>query len=170
MERGCEWPAGCNRAASAKSSCLTSASASCACAHAGAVWNERKRANRVAGLCACGAEPTPGWATCERCRKRAREDRRRARAFAARAAECGIVLPRENGRRRAFLQAYAEAFKRSQRAARRAWRRAWARGSLRSLSDAFTATVAVPWEGHSVTVQATMDYGAGGMRVRGIPA
>ena len=169
MERGCEWPAGCNRggfrtvldAGVERFLCLR---------HAGAVWNARKAANRAAGLCACGAVPTPGRATCERCRARARSDRARARAFNARAAECGIRLPRQAGRRRAFIAAYAEAFKRSQRAARRAWRRSWARGSLRSLTEPFTATVAVPWEGHSVTVRATFDYGRGGMRVRGVPA
>ena len=169
MERGCEWPEGCNRGGLRpvlddgieRWLCLR---------HAGQVWNGRKSANRAAGLCACGAEPSPRFKTCERCRERGRLDRKRARAFNARAAECGLTLPRQAGSRRAFLTAYREAFNRSQRAARRAWRRAWARGSLRSLSGAFTATVVVPWEGHLVTVQATMDYGAGGMRVRGIPA
>ena len=167
MERGCEWPAGCNRggfrtvldAGVERFLCLR---------HAGAVWNARKAANRAAGLCACGAEPTPGRATCERCRERARLDRRRARAFAARAAECGIRLPRQASRRRAFLTAYRAAFMRSQRAARRAWRRSWSRGSLRSLTGAFTATVAVPWEGHSVTVRARFDASRGGMSVRGV--
>ena len=107
--------------------------------------------------------------TCEACRERDRRDRRRSRAFNARAAECGIRLPRQAGRRRAFLAAYSEAFMRSQRAARRAWRRSWARGSLHSLGP-FTRTVAVSWEGHAVTVRATFDMSRGGMRVHGIPA
>ena len=170
MEQGCQWPAGCNRGGFRTVTMPEHGERFLCLRHAGAVWNGRKSANRAAGLCACGAEPSPRRRTCERCRERARSDRRRARAFNARAAECGLTLPRQAGHRRAFLTAYREAFQRSQRAARRRWRRAWARGSLRSLSGAFTATVAVPWEGHLVTVQATFDYGAGGMCVRGVPA
>ena len=170
MEQGCQWPAGCNRGGFRRVSMPEHGERFLCLHHAGAVWNRRRAANREAGLCACGAEPSPGRATCEWCRERARRDRARARAFNTWAAECGLTLPRQAGRRRAFVAAYCEAFKRSQRAACRAWRRAWARGSLRSLSGAYTRTVAVPWEGHSVTVRATFDYGAGGMRVRGVPA
>ena len=170
MERGCEWPDGCNRGGFRRVLMPGHGERFLCLRHAGAVWNGRKSANRAAGLCPCGAAPTPGRRTCERCRERAREDRRRARAAVARAAECGIRLPRQAGRRRAFMMAYREAFKRSQRAARRAWRQALARGTLRALTEPFTAAVAVPWEGHSVTVQATFDMSRGGMRVRGVPA
>ena len=170
MEQACQWPDGCNAGAfrrvvmpdvGARRLCLR---------HAGAVWNGRKAANRAAGRCACGAEPSPSRRTCERCRERARADRARARAFNARAAECGIRLPRQAGRRRAFIAAYCQAFKRSQRSARRAWARAWARSPVRALTGQWSATVAVPWEGHSVTVQATFDMRRGGMTVRGVPA
>ena len=74
-------------------------------------------------------------------------------------------------RRRAFALACAEAFKRAQRAVRRAWCRALSRSPYRALTEPFTAAVAVPWEGHSVTVQATFRMGRrGGMPVHGIPA
>ena len=164
----CQWPEGCNRGAFRVVSMPDGARFLCL-RHCGIEWNRRKRENRAAGRCACGAEPSPGFKTCARCRERARVDRRRARAFKARAAECGIRLPREPGRRRAFMAAYCEAFKRSQRNALRRWRRAWARGSLRSLTEAYSCAVAVPWEGHSVTVQATFDMSRGGMRVAGVP-
>ena len=164
----CQWPEGCNMGAFRLVSMPEGERWLCL-RHAGRVWNARKAANRAAGRCACGAEPSPGFKTCERCRKRNSLDRRRARAFNARAAECGIRLPRQAGRRRAFLWAYCEAFKRSQRAARRRWHRAWARGSLRSLTEPFTAAVSVPWEGHTVTVEATFNLSLGGMRVAGVP-
>ena len=144
MNEACQWPEGCNRGGFRTVAMPEHGERFLCLRHAGAVWNARKAANRAAGLCACGAEPSPGFKTCERCRERGRRDRKRSRAFAARAAECGIRLPRQAGRRRAFIAAYCEAFRRSQRAARRAWRRSWSRGSLRSLSGAFTATVAVP--------------------------
>ena len=167
MEQGCQWPDGCNRGGFRTVSMPDGERWLCL-RHAGAEWNRRKAANRAAGLCPCGAEPTPGRATCERCRERGRRDRRRSRAFNARAAECGIRLPRQAGRRRAFLSAYREAFTRSQRAARRAWRRAMARAPLHGLTGTFTATVAIPWEGHQVTVRATFDM-TRNMRVCGVP-
>ena len=37
---------------------------------------EKRKANREAGLCACGREPTPGYRTCERCRERSRANAR----------------------------------------------------------------------------------------------
>ena len=79
MERGCEWPAGCNRGGYRQVVMSDVGERFLCLRHAGQVWNARKAANRAAGLCACGAEPTPGRATCERCRERARLDRRRAR-------------------------------------------------------------------------------------------
>ena len=169
LNQGCEWPAGCNMGAFRNVAMQDGGSLALCLRHAGRVWNARKQANREAGLCPCGANPTPGYRTCATCRERGRRYRRRSRAVNARAAECGIRLPREAGRRRAFLSAYREGFKRSQKQALRAWRRSWARGSLRSLG-AFTRTVAVPWEGHAVTVRATFDLSAGGMTVHGIPA
>ena len=71
------------------------------------------------------------------------------------------------------MAAYCEAFNRSQRQALRRWRRAWSRGSLRSLTEPFTAAVAVPWAGEPgrvVTVSATFNLSRGGMRVAGVPA
>lgn len=167
--RGCEWPDGCNRGAFRTVAVPDGRNLALCLRHAGREWNRRKAANRAAGRCPCGAAPTPGYRTCEACRERGRRVRKRARAFNARAAECGLTLPRQAGRRVAFLNAYREAFSRSQRAARRAWRRSWARGSLRSLGP-FVSTVAVPWEGHQVTVRATFDMSRGGMTVHGIPA
>ena len=82
-ERACEWPDGCRHVSMPDGErwlCLR---------HAGAEWNRRMRANRAAGLCPCGAEPTPGYRTCARCRERSRTDRRRSRAFAKRAAASG---------------------------------------------------------------------------------
>ena len=99
--RGCEWPDGCNRGGF-RTVLQDGVERYLCLRHAGAVWNARKAANRAAGLCACGAEPDPGYRTCARCRERARFDRRIARAFNVRAAECGIELPRANGRRRAW--------------------------------------------------------------------
>ena len=133
--------------------------------HAGAVWNARKTANRAAGRCPCGAVPTPGYRTCQACRERGRADRQRARAFAARAAECGITLPRQASRRRAFIDVYREAFNRAQRAARRGWRRAWARGAL---SPVVTVRLALTWEGRPVVVEAIAD--SRGSRARGVRA
>ena len=144
--RGCEWPDGCNRGAFRTVAVPDGRNLALCLRHAGETWNRRKSANRAAGRCPCGAEPTPGYRTCEACRERGRRDRKRVRAFNAKAADM-----------------------RSQRAARRAWRRSWARGSLRSLGP-FTRTVAVSWEGHAVTVRATFDMSRGGMKVHGILA
>ena len=94
MERGCEWPEGCNRGGFRLVSMPEHGERFLCLRHAGQVWNARKSANREAGLCACGSEPSPGFKTCERCRERAKHDRSRARAFNARAAECGLTLPR----------------------------------------------------------------------------
>ena len=98
---------------------------------------------------------------------RDRDYRRRSRAFNARAAECGIELPRDAGRRRAFMQAYREAFSRSQLAALRDWRPRWSRGSLRALGPV-TGTVVFEWEGRLVSVEATFDMSRGGMTVQTI--
>ena len=145
--RACEWPDGCARGAF-RTVLLDGHPRALCLRHCGAVWNARKRANRAAGRCACGAEPTPGYRTCERCRAVARTAKRRERNVNRLAAECGITLPRQAGRRSAFLSAYCEAFNRSQRAAHRASRR---RGGL---LGPVAVQVAMPWEGHQVTVQA----------------
>lgn len=165
---GCQWPEGCNRGGFRTVSMPAHGDRFLCLRHCGAVWNERKTSNRAAGLCPCGADPSSGYRTCARCRERARVDRRRARAFNARAAECGIRLPRAHGRRREFLRAYCSAFKQAQRQALRRWRRAWNRGSLRSLTGSYAFTVAVPWEDTAVTVRAVA--GLRGCRIHGVPA
>lgn len=168
--RACEWPDGCNQGAfhevdtapigrpGRRWLCLR---------HAGRVWNARKQANREAGLCPCGAAVTPGRKMCERCRERAREDKARSRNLRRFAAQCGITLPRQAGRRRAFLRAYATAFRLCQKQARRAWNRRWhrARGNL---LESVTAAVGVSWEGHVVTCEATVGI-RGTEYVSGIP-
>ena len=59
----CEWPDGCNRGAF-RDVLVGSRELGLCLRHAGAVWNARKRANRAAGRCPCGAAPTPGYRTC----------------------------------------------------------------------------------------------------------
>ena len=164
-EQACQWPDGCNRGAFRRVLMPAHGERWLCLRHAGQVWNGRKSANRAAGLCPCGAEPTPGRRTCERCRERAREDRRRARNYARLAAECGIRLPRAPGRRRDFVAAYAEAFRLAQRQALKAVRRALARG----LRWRGRVAVSTSWEGHPVTVQAAT-LPDGRLAVHGIPA
>ena len=83
--------------------------------HAGRGWNARKQANREAGPCPCGSAVTAGFRTCARCRERTRTDRQRARSLAKLAGECGIALPRQAGRREAFIAAYRHAHRRCQK-------------------------------------------------------
>ena len=157
--KACEWPGGCSRGAhrALDTAPIGEPGRRWLCLHhAGAVWNARKQANRAAGRCPCGADVTPGYRSCARCRERACLEKRGQRALAARAGECSIVLPRQAGRRRAFLAAFCEGFNRSQRAARRRWFRAWNRSGGLS-TGAVTVAVSVPWagEGRAVTVAAT---------------
>ena len=119
--RACQWPDGCNRGALREVDtapighpgrrwlCLR---------HAGRVWNARKRANRDAGRCPCGAAPTPGFKTCETCRRRDTDSHRRGRRLTELARSCGLTLPRQGGRRDAFLSAFRVAHGRSPTAER----------------------------------------------------
>ena len=172
--RGCEWPDGCNRGAlrEVDAGPIGHPGRRWLCLHhAGRVWNARKAANRAAGLCTCGALPTPGFKTCEPCRERDTDAHRRGRRLKAFARSCGLTLPREPGRRRAFFDAYRQAHGRSQRAARRAWNKLMhrRRGRWCYEDEAAVARVSVPWEGHRVTVQALC--GLRGIRdVHGVPA
>ena len=176
--RSCQWPDGCNHGALREVDtgpighpgkrwlCLR---------HAGRVWNERKRANRAAGLCPCGAPVTPGRRTCARCREGERQAKRLRRAVKRFADECGIVLPRQAGRRRAFFDAYRIAFSRCQDAASREWRRRCDRALRRavgrgvcSMPESATSRVSVSWEGRAVTCEAT--FGLRGVEyVCGVP-
>ena len=72
---GCEWPDGCNRGGFRAVSMPEHGERFLCLHHAGRVWNARKAANRAAGLCACGANPTPGFRTCARCREWATAER-----------------------------------------------------------------------------------------------
>ena len=124
-KRACEWPDGCNRDGfrEVDTAPIGHPGKRWLClAHAGRVWNARKRANREAGLCSCGAAVTAGFRTCARCRERGRRDRKRSRNLTRLAAECGIVLPREPGRRRASLAAWSTAFRAASRERDRRWR------------------------------------------------
>lgn len=173
-KRGCEWPDGCARGAFHEVDTAPighRGTRALFLHHAGQVWNARKQGNRAAGRCTCGAEPSPGYRTCGTCRERARLKKRRQRALAARAAECGIVLPRQAGRRLAWWRAYCEAFNRSQRAARRRWFSNRTRGAG---DEAVMVAVSVPWEGEgrAVTVAATCGWRAPGdttCPIRGVP-
>ena len=178
-ERGCEWPEGCNRGAlrEVDSSAIGHPGKRWLCLrHAGRVWNARKAANRAAGLCPCGAAVTPGKRTCARCREGERQAKRLRRAVKRFADECGIRLPREAGRRRAFFDAYRVAFSRCQAAARREWNRRCDRALRRavghgggSMPESATSRVSVSWEGRAVTCEAT--FGLRGVAgVRGVPS
>lgn len=177
-ERGCEWPEGCNRGAlrEVDSAPIGHPGKRWLCLrHAGRVWNARKAANRAAGLCPCGAAVTPGRRTCARCREGERQAKRLRRAVTRIAGECGIRLPREAGRRRAFIAAYRIASSRCQAAARREWRRRYARVLRRAMARAgvyriepATSRVSVSWEGRAVTCEAVYFEDTG--RVRGVPS
>ena len=154
---GCQWPEGCNRGGfrsvvMADGSCLT-----LCLRHAGRRWNERIRENRAAGRCGCGAEASPGRATCERCRMDRRQARRHQRRVNAAAAELGITLPRSAGRRLAFWRAYVDAKRFALRHAQRAARRA----SHRAVTDGVSAvTCPVAWEDCGAAVRVEVAYRA----------
>lgn len=171
-EQACQWPGRCNRGAlrEVDTGPIGEPGRRWLCLwHAGRVWNARKQANREAGLCPCGAAVTPGMRTCARCRERGRWERAKSRRLAKLAGECGIVLPRQAGRRRAFFDAYRQAFHRCQRQARRAWRRYWHRARTYYPDDAAVARASATWEGQAVTCEAA--YGVRGVvRVHGVPA
>lgn len=159
-KRACKWPGGCHRGSFREVDTAAIGAAGrrwLYLHHAGAVWNARKRANRAAGLCPCGAASSPGYRTCEACRERAREDRATARAVNACAAECAITLPRQAGPRRSFIEAYTEAWQRAQRKGRRRWFQA-AHGGI--VPRPVLVAVSVPWEGGYVTVQAHIGSGS----------
>ena len=168
--RACEWPDGCNRGAlrEVDTAPIGQPGRRWLCLrHAGRAWNARKRANREAGRCPCGAAPTPGFKTCARCRERDTAAHRRGRRLAELARSCGLTLPRQAGRREAFFSAFRRAHRRSQRRARRAWNRALHRCRL-TLPAAAVVRVSVPWEGHAVTCEAA--YGLRGVEyVCGVP-
>ena len=165
---GCEWPDGCNQGGFREVDtapidlpgrrwlCLK---------HAGDVWETRRRANRAAGRCTCGAAVTPGFASCPECREAARLRKRLGRNLTRYAAQCGITLPREAGRRRAFFDAYSRAFVQCQDRAARAYRRrlGWALNPAPA-----TARASVGWEGHVVTCEARYGLRGDGY-VTGIP-
>lgn len=181
-KQACGWPDGCNRGGfrEVDTAPLGHPGRRWLCLqHAGRVWNARRQANREAGLCPCGSAVTPGNRTCARCREQGRIDRQRARAMTRAAAECGIVLPRQAGRRNAFFGAFRLAASRSRRRAKRAWWLAvsarlrlkpWqlSRIGLSIIPAPATSSVSVSWEGRPVTVQAT--FGEAGAHVHGVPA
>lgn len=167
--QACEWPDGCNREGFREVDataighpgkrwlCLT---------HAGRVWNARKRANRAAGLCPCGSAVTPGFRTCARCREQGRIDRQRSRNLVKLAAECGIVLPREPERRRAFLVARSTAFRAASRERDRRWRvmrhragttiRGW---FVYAAGGEIVCSAVTSWEGHPVSATSRLTWG-----------
>lgn len=89
LEQACQWSDGWNRGAFRLVPMPDGRELNLCLRHAGRVWNGRKSANRAAA------------------------DKRRSRNYARLAAQCGIELPRQAGRRRAFVAVYCEAFKRS---------------------------------------------------------
>ena len=158
--RACDWPEGCNRGAlrEVDAAPIGHPGRRWLCLHhAGRVWNARKQTNRAAGRCPCGADVTPGFRTCARCRRDARLDKRRTRRVRELARDNGIEAPREPGRRRALLAAFSAAFRAASRERDRRYRamRRLARSTVRGWCEyarggeiAVSATSS--WEGHPI--------------------
>ena len=84
----CEWPAGCNHAPHPAALKPAAGIGLWLCLrHLRAHWTAYRNANRLAGLCRCGADPTPGHKTCPRCRE---ADRRRKQRW--RLAQRGLAM------------------------------------------------------------------------------
>lgn len=155
--QGCEWPDGCNQGAFRTVSMADGSTLRLCLAHAGRRWSERRSENRAAGRCPCGAEADEGFKTCAPCREAERVKRKRTRNLAKRAAECGVVLPRANGRRVAFIRAYSRAWSRAQNAVRRAERKAAKRAPIRWLTcPGWEAVALETWEGRPIAVRAVL--------------
>ena len=158
--RACEWPEGCNRGAlrEVDTAPIGKPGRRWLCLHhAGRAWNARKQANRTAGRCPCGADVTPGYRTCARCRERGRLEKRRARRIREIARDNGIPVPREPGRRRALLAAYLSAFASASRVRDRRYRAMRHRARTTFLGwcelargGEIAGTGTAQWEGHSI--------------------
>ena len=120
----CEWQGGCRQGAfrGVDTGPVGQAGRRWLC-HAGRVWSAHRDENRAADRCRCGADPSPGFRSCETCRERGRLTRQRNRLLNRAARNHGIEPPREPGRRLALEHALELAVRRARRSCRRAERR-----------------------------------------------
>ena len=141
MERACEYR-GCNQGGVLEVGeywlCLR---------HAGARWDERRTANKAAGLCRCGKPPAEGRRSCGDC---LREDAIRAarhREVHRHAAKHGITLV--PGEAREFFHVRMSALRRCSRSLTRYMNRTRAR--MRYGTEELEVSVIWDWKGVKVT-------------------